>query len=72
MAPLTALSGRAKGELDATPALVKAFETIERLISEQGLLAFPDPDVPCDVHTDASDLQLGAVIKQNRWTIAFF
>ena len=36
------------------------------------LLAFPDPDVPRDICTDASDLQLGAVIKQSNNTVAFF
>ena len=72
MALLRALSGRTKGELDSTPALVKAFKTIKQLISEQALLAFPDPNIPCDIHTDALDLPLGATIEQKGNTIAFF
>ena len=36
------------------------------------LLAFPDPDVPRDICTDASNLQSGAAIKQKGNTMAFF
>ena len=36
------------------------------------LLAFPDPDVPRDICTDASNLQSGAAIQQKGNTMAFF
>ena len=72
MAPLTALSGRSKGKLTPTPELVAAFNRVKQKISEKVLLAYPDPNLPYDIETDASDKQLGAVIKQNNKTIAFF
>ena len=53
MAPLTALSGQAKDKLQPTPEpILSAFEAVEQLIAESVLLAFPDPDVPCDIHAD--------------------
>ena len=72
MAPLTALSGRSKGKLTPTPELIKAFNDVKTVIAEKTLLVFPDPNIPYDIYTDASDYQLGAVITQNRNTVAFF
>ena len=72
MAPLTALSGRSKGKLVPTPELIAAFNKVKRVIGEQVLLAFPDPNIPYDIYTDASDYQLGAVITQNKQPVAFF
>ena len=72
MPPLTALSGRSKGKLKATPELVAAFNSVKRLIAEEVLLVFPDPCIPFDIYTDASDTQLGAVIKQKNKPITFF
>ena len=66
MAPLTALSRRSKGKSLKTPQLQKAF------IAEEVLLSVPESNIPFDVCTDASDLQLGAVIKQKNQRIAFF
>ena len=72
MAPLTALSGRSKGKLVQTPELLTAFNKVKSVIAENVLLSFPDPNLQYDIETDASDLQLGAVIKQQGRTIAFF
>ena len=72
MAPLTALSGRAKGKLTQTPELLAAFNKVKAAISENVLLVFPNPNIAYDIYTDASDYQLGAVITQNNRTVAFF
>ena len=72
MAPLTALSGRSKGKLSPTPQLVAAFNRVKKIIAEEVLLTFPNPNIPYDIETDASDTQMGAVIRQQGKTIAFF
>ena len=72
VAPLTTLSPRSKGKLATTPQLITAFDAIKRLVLENAPLAFPDPNLPCDVHANTSDLQPGAAIKQQGNTIAFF
>ena len=72
MAPPTALSGQSKGKLHPTLELILAFDAVEIFIAENVLLAFPDLNVPCNIHTDASDLQSGAVIEQNKNAVAFF
>ena len=48
------------------------FETIKAIISKEVLLAYPDHNQPFHIFTDASDLQLGAVIMQNEKPVAFF
>lgn len=72
MAPLTALCGRSKGKLQPTPELIRSFNAIKALIAEEVLLAFPDPNLPYDIYTDASDYQMGAVLMQQGKTVAFF
>ena len=52
--------------------LVDAFNKIKLEISEDALLAFPDPNKIFVIFTDASDYQLGAVIIQDDWPVAFF
>ena len=43
---------------------------MKAIISTDALLAYPNPDKPYDVETDASDYQLGSVIKQDNCPIA--
>jgi hypothetical protein len=42
------------------------------MVSKETLLNYPDWSKPFEIHTDASDKQLGAVISQNKKPIAFF
>ena len=50
----------------------KFFEAIKRLIGREVLLGYPDFNAPFEIHTDASKLQLGAVISQKGKPIAFY
>ena len=71
--PFTALSGGKKGaKIKWTPELEKSFNAIKRMICKETLLTYPDWLKPFDIHTDASDYQLGAVISQENKPIAFF
>ena len=44
----------------------------KRVIGREVLLAYPDFNAPFEIHTDASKLQIGAVISQNSKPIAFY
>jgi RNase H-like domain found in reverse transcriptase len=50
----------------------KAFHVFKKVITQDALLKFPDCNKVFDIHTDASDYQLGAVISQEGQPIAFF
>ena len=41
------------------------FEEIKRIVAHDTLLAYPDFNEKIKIHTDASKVQLGAVIIQN-------
>ena len=49
-----------------------AFEKAKTILSKEALLAFPDFSKVFHIHTDASDVQLGAVISQDDKPIAFY
>ena len=71
MAPLTALTSvtrKWKWEKEHQDA----FEATKRIIARETLLAYPDFELPFELHTDASDYQLGAVIAQKGKPIAFY
>jgi hypothetical protein len=55
-----------------TPSHQEAFERTKALLSREVMLTFPDFSQPFEIHTDASALQLGAVVAQNKKPIAFF
>jgi RNase H-like domain found in reverse transcriptase/Reverse transcriptase (RNA-dependent DNA polymerase)/Integrase zinc binding domain len=50
----------------------KAFEAMKLIISKETLLSYPDFTQPFDLHTDASNTQLGAVLSQHNKPIAFY
>ena len=71
LAPLTKLTSKtAKWQWGEEQT--KAFEDIKRVISKETLLSYPNFNIPFEIHTDASDRQLGAVISQNHHPIAFY
>ena len=65
LVPLTSLTST-ESKWDWTDKCQKTFNTIKQVISRKTLLSCPDFTKPFDIHTDASDLQLGAVISQNK------
>ena len=66
-APLTSLTkiNPKRFKKHWTPECTKAFKAVKALIAQEVMLAYPDPNLPFDIETDASEFQLGAVIKQN-------
>ncbi len=50
----------------------KSFRDIKNVIAREVMLAYPDFNLPFDIHTDASHTQLGAVISQRGKPIAFY
>ena len=71
LAPLTDLVSKTKpfkwGEKEQ-----QSFEEIKRVISKETLLTFPDFTKEFHVYTDASKIQLGAVIMQEGKPLAFY
>ena len=63
LAPLTKLTSE-KVPYKWTDECQKAFELMKRILSKEVLLTYPDFNQPFDIHTDASDVQLGSVISQ--------
>ena len=50
----------------------KAFLQMKALVQADTMLIYPDHNKPFHIETDASDFQLGAVIKQNNKPVAFY
>ena len=71
LSPLTALTSK-KFKYDWKNEQQKCFDDIKRLIGREVLLAYPDFNSPFEIHTDASKLQIGAVISQKGKPISFY
>ncbi|KAG7372182.1 reverse transcriptase RNA-dependent DNA polymerase [Nitzschia inconspicua] len=54
------------------PDQQKSFEQMKAIVARDALLAYPDNTIPFDIETDASDYQLGAVVKQKGHPIAYY
>ncbi len=54
------------------PTHQQAFDNVKAAIAKESVLAYPDFLKPCEIYTEASSMQLGAVITQDNWPIAFF
>ncbi len=50
----------------------QAFKDVKAAIAKETVLAYPDFLKPFEIYTDASSMQLGAVITQDNRPIAFF
>ncbi len=50
----------------------QAFDDMKRIIAKETLLTYPNFSKPFQIHTDASDLQLGACISQDGKPLAFY
>ena len=71
LAPLTALTSK-NVKYDWKDEHQKFFDAIKRVIGRELLLAYPEFNAPFEIHTDASKLQIGAVISQKGKHIAFY
>ncbi len=50
----------------------QVFDNVNAAIAKETILAYPDFSKPFEIYTDASSMQLGAVITQDNRSIAFF
>lgn len=69
--PLTALLSPAK-PFTWSPQLQTAFDAVKVALAATVRLAFPESGKPFQVYTDASQLQLGAVIMQHQRPLVFW
>ncbi|GFH55792.1 hypothetical protein CTEN210_12268 [Chaetoceros tenuissimus] len=74
LSPLIDAAAGKKGKMKITwtEEMDDAFIQLKQMVTEEVFLTYPDWSKPLDIHTDASDKQLGAVISQNGKPIAFF
>ena len=69
---LTALTSQKSGNVTWSAECQHTFDTIKAILSSDVLLRYPDHNKPFHVYTDASDLQLGAIIVQDDQPVAFY
>ena len=69
LAPLFDLTGK---KFTWDPKHQKAFDDMKALARRDCLLRWPTHDAPFEIDTDSSDYQLGGVIKQNGFPIAYY
>ena len=72
LAPLTDLVGKGKKKINWTNIHQKAFDEMKKVMAKETILNYPDFNKVFEIHTDASDRQLGAVISQEGKPLAFY
>lgn len=74
LAPLTSLTKSKHQSFHKlwTEEQTKAFQEVKVMVAQQTLLRYPDLNAEFLIETDASDYQLGAVIKQHGKPIAYY
>ena len=70
-APLYALTKKSSIFLKGEEAMI-AFQAIKKLLSEPPVLAYPNPDLPYEIISDASITGCGAILVQEGRPIAYF
>ena len=70
LAPLSDNSGAKK--FIWTPEMQKAFEQMKSVLIADAFMAYPNHNKPFEIETDASDYQMGAVIKQDNQPVAYW
>ena len=71
LAPLTALTSK-NIKYDRKDEHQRCFDAIKCVIGREVFLAYPDFNAPFEIYTDASKLQIGAVISQKGKPIALY
>src|SRR5210317_1708453 len=71
IAPLTALMSKTTNWKWTTEHQI-AFDNMKKIVARHVILSYPDFSKPFEIYTDASKVQLGAVISQNIQPIAFY
>ena len=72
LAPLTDLVGKGKKKIEWNAIHQQAFEDIKKVMAKETILNYPKFGQPFEIHTDASDRQLGSVIAQDGKPLAFY
>eukprot|EP00957_Ditylum_brightwellii_P155827 11862505-Ditylum_brightwellii.AAC.1 len=65
LAPLTDLVGKGKKRFKWERINQESFKTMKKVVSKDALLAYPNINLPFEIHMNASDRQLGAILAQN-------
>jgi RNase H-like domain found in reverse transcriptase len=73
LAPLTNLTsnkdrtvGKKRGPIKWERVHQEAFDKIKQAITDDVMLSFPDFNKPFEIHTDASDVQLGCSMRNSK------